>query len=188
MASDQVERYPFGDGSDEPVYLTNGCCEDTGHVDAALLASLGLEAGEWEGDFYPLTDAEAKYIYEDLADVADGFGAMTGYSALYQGKKFLMPSIELYFGEDGIVSEADALAFGKAYAEDVKARVEGIGGHVFLDEEHDQDRHLIQVLVPVEYAMRNAKDFDGWKDHLASTLLKSDLTVESVKAASPKVG
>jgi len=180
--------YRFGDGSEELVYLTNGCCEDTGHVDAALFAKLGLEAGEWEGEFFPLTDAELKYVYEDVADVADGFGALTGYSALYQGKKYLMPSIELYFGEGGNVGDADALAFGKAYVEDVKARVEGVGGHVFLEEEHDQDRHLIQVLVPFEYAMANAKDFDGWKDHLAGTLLRSDLTVESVKAASPKVG
>jgi len=181
----QHDSYRFGDGSNEPVYLTNGCCESTDHVDAALFERLGLEAGSDHGAFYPLTDRELKYIGEDYADVASGFGAHLGYSALYQGGKYLMPSIELYFGEGGNVTSEAALAYGKVFVDDVKGRISGIGGHVFLEEEHDEDRHLIQVLVPVEYVMSKTEDFDAWKAHLEDVLLKSDLAVEVTDSPAP---
>ena len=178
-------HFPFGDGSTEPVYLTNACCEATPHAGPWLLDKFGLKGGEIDGEFFPLTAEELKYVYDDAADVADGFGALLGYSAIYRGKKYLMPSVELYFGEGGNVTAEAALAYGKAYSEELKGRLAGIGGHVFLEEEHDEDRHLIQVLVPFEYAMSNAKDFDTWKAHLEDVLLRSDLSVEVEEAPAP---
>lgn len=49
LRSAQLER---------PVVLTDHPCE-TAHVDAALLASLGLMGGEWAGQFYPLDRVDA---------------------------------------------------------------------------------------------------------------------------------
>lgn len=178
-----MTNYPFGDGSSEPLYLTNGCCEVTHGYAEDLLKEFGLAFGEFDGDFYPLTKDEEKFIGDYMIDVADGFGALMGYSALYQRQKYLMPSIELYFGKDGAVSKEDALEYGRTLSAELKERIEPIGGHVFLDEENNKDRHLIQVLIPFEYAMANAQSFDAWKAHLEDNLLESDITA-TVKAAS----
>ncbi len=187
MTDDQTTDYAHGDGSNAPLYMTNGCCEVTHDYVEDLLVKFGLPAGDFEGGFYPLTKQEERYIGDDLADVADGFGALLGYSALYQGQKYLMPSIELYFGEDGAVTEEDALAYGQALKEEYSERLKAIGGHVFLEENWDNDRHLMQVLIPFDYAFANAKDLDSWTTHLEETLLATDLkaTVKPTTSPSP---
>lgn len=181
-----MTNYPYGDGSSEPLYLTNACCETTHDYAEDLLKKFGIPYSDAEDEFfYPLTKDEEKFIGHELADVADGFGALMGYSALYQGQKYLMPSIELYFGDDGAVTKEDALEYGQALTAEFKDRLADIGGHVFFEEEHDSDRHLIQVLVPFEYAMTKAQSFEEWKAHLEETLLASDLTVTTKAASSP---
>lgn len=167
-------RYPFGDGSQTPLYLTSGACEATHDYIYDLLKAKNLPFNE--GEFlYPLTESEEKYIGESLADVADGFGALLGYSSLYQDRKYLAPNIELYFGEDSDISADDALQFGKALKEELAPKISAIGGHVFLTEHDEDDRHLMEILIPFEYAAKAARNFDEWIAHLENDLLATDL-------------
>jgi hypothetical protein len=174
-------EYPFGDGSEYPVYLTSGTCEVTEQYDD-LLDELDLDYGSFEGEFYPLTDDEAVFIGEDLADVADGYGALMGYSAVFKGEKFLMPSVEVGFGPDFGTDRDGALEAAKGLKDKIGSKIEAVGGHVFLDENHDWDRHVVQILIPFSYAKTVASDFDGWKTHLEQELLASTLTAEGPAA------
>lgn len=185
---DTRTEFPFGDGSKEPLYLTSGTCEVTQEYDD-LLDKHNLPYGEFDGSFYPLTDAEAVYIADDmLMEVADGFGALTGYSALYQGKKYLMPSIEIGWGEDfGAANADEALDFANRFKAEIENRVSETGGHVILGENEGVDRHTVKVLVPFEYAAKVASDYQEWSDHLETTLLASKVTLDDVRSAAPKI-
>jgi len=81
-------------GMEGPIILTNACCENA-HGTPELLAEYGLPGGNYDGDFYPLTAAESQFIGEDLVEVYEGFEAMTGYSVLYEGRKFLAPTVRI---------------------------------------------------------------------------------------------
>jgi len=179
-----AKTYTFGDGSTAPLYLTNGCCEPTHDYVPDLFGERGLPAGEFDGEFYPLTDAEAVYIGEDVAKTADGYLAFLGYSSLYKGEKFLMPSIEVLFGEEDEPGREEAHAFVRALSDDLRPRIEAIGGHVFIVEDY-ADRQVIQVLVPFSYAMENASAFYEWKAHLENVLLKSDVTLQASASPAP---
>lgn len=131
-----------------PAYLTNGCCESV-HENGWMFEGKDLEAGRFEGEFYPLTDDEAAFIAEDLVASADGrMQALTGYSALYRGRKHIMPSIELHVGP-----EHDAPAYeevrrtAEEYVAAILPKVQALGGNVLLDADID-DRVVIQILVP----------------------------------------
>jgi hypothetical protein len=85
-------------------YLTNGCCENTGHV-------TGWTAFDAGPDFYPLTEQESRYISEIITGL-HGTEILGGYSALIEGynpanvnKKFFTPTIEsAYRTRPGIVT------------------------------------------------------------------------------------
>lgn len=179
------DRYPYGDGSEYPLYLTNGCCEPTHSYIEDIFAERGIPAGSFDDAFYPLTDKEAQYIGDHLVDVADGFGALVGYAVLYRDKKYLMPSIELFYGDGSNASSDQMLDFGKKLMGEYSGVIDSINGHLFLDEEDAGDRHTLKVLIPVEYAIANAEGFDEWMAHLEGTLLKSDLKIDSSSAPSP---
>jgi hypothetical protein len=170
-------EYPHGNGSIYPVYLTNQCGEVTEQYDD-LLDDLGLEFGSFNGEFYPLTDREAVYIADDLADVAGGCGAVMGYSAVYRGKKYLLPSIEIGFDPEKFGDRSEALALAYELEDELGDRLAAIGGHVILDEDHDQQRHLLKILIPFGYAMSVADDFEGWKRHLETDLLAFGMKAE----------
>lgn len=185
--NDTSQRYPFGDGTTEPLYLTNGCCEATHDYAEDLLKAAGIPyAAAGSDPFYPLTKSEEKYIGEHLADVADGYGALLGYSALYQDKKYLMPSIEFGFGFN--VEESEAAAYAHALEGEFRPRIEAIGGHVFLStEDRGVERHVMQVLIPFEYAMEKTSTFEEWVSHLETDLLASELTLQSQVSQSPRL-
>lgn len=153
----------------EPVYLTNATCDDAQSVKSGFSGK------------YPLTRRESQYIADDVAQVADGFGALMGYSAMYQDKKYLMPSIELFYGKGTLLADDEALEFGEAFVEAIKGDVEAIGGHVFLRPDDMPKRHLIQVLIPFEHAFSKADKYDDWKKYLETDLLSCDLKVGAVK-------
>jgi hypothetical protein len=182
-----MTNFLFGDGSKTPVYLTNQSCEVT-HDHDMLLDHFSLPYGEFDGSFYPLTKAEEIYIADDLhTEIANGFGALMGYSALYQGEKFLMPSVEVQWGEFGADTEEQALEFAKRFVAEIEPRVTAAGGHVILDDNHPEERHLVQVLLPFAYAQKTAQDYDSWSKHLTDDLLVSSVTLDDVKSASPKI-
>jgi hypothetical protein len=182
--SDTPTTHPYGDGSETPLVMTNGSCELTHDHIEDLFALHGLAAGSFEGAFYPLTDAENIYIADDEIEAADGFNALAGYSVLYKGEKYYAPQIELGYGDNG-VSQEQAMDFGRRFTDDIRARVEGIGGHVFLSDDGGPDRGLVQVLIPVSYPAKVAEDYPAWAEHLATVLIASDLKVTSEAQPAP---
>lgn len=161
---------------EEPAYMTNACCE-VASVTQADLDDLGLTYGSYEGEFYPLTDAEAQYIAEDVVDGADGkYGAMTGYSVLYRGKKYLMPSIEIMNGPDDnfpFASREEVRRDARSYAERIKPKVLNMGGHVLIEESYD-DRFIVQILVPFESVMALG-DKSIWHQRLSNLIADPDV-------------
>lgn len=149
-------------------YLTNACCENAGFVGANHMRRLGLDFGDYEGFFYPLTDAESRYIATEQVAIGDsGAEAWLGFSMLYQDRKWLAPVIEI--GERQVCSaNEDAPSHArKAEAEQIHAQVteraDEVGGHVFMAEA--AGRFWIEVMLPFELAMRHG-DFAGWKHFL----------------------
>lgn len=132
-----------------PLYLTNGCCEHA-HGDADMFRALGLNHGQFDGEFYPLTATEAPFIAEDTIDALDDHKfALTGYSALYRNRKYIMPSIELAFGRD-LPSKDTILAEACDYARRIRPKIESMDGEILIDDNADPDRIIIQILVPFE--------------------------------------
>ena len=133
---------------ESPIYLTNGCCEFP-HEHGWMFEGTGLEAGSFDGDFYPLTDEEAAFIAEDLVTSADGrMHALTGYSSLYRGAKHIMPSIELPTGpEHDAPSHEEVRKTAEKYVAAILPKVEALGGNVLIDSGID-DCVVILILVP----------------------------------------
>lgn len=151
-------------GMELPVYLTNGSCENA-HGTPELLAEYDLPGGSFEGEFYPLTDAESQFIGDDLVEVHDGFEAMLGYSVLYEGRKFLAPTVEFCYGEGVSTSEKEARDACDTSVRCLSMHVGDFGGRVLVHEDMP-DRINMIVMIPFEYARANAKGFEDWKDHL----------------------
>jgi hypothetical protein len=97
------------------------------------------------------------------------------YSCLYEGKKFACPTIEVGFGRDGEGDRDTALSKLKAYSEEIRPRIEAIGGQVILEEdEPDETSHTLQVLVPFDWILQNAADFEEWKIKLARLMMPAN--------------
>ncbi len=151
-----------------PVYLTNACCE-AAHGQEAHFNELGLSYGEYEGQFYPLTEDEEKFIAEDEVYSFDGrMLAMMGYTALYRGKKYFMPSIELSFGDDfdDFPPFEKVLEEAKAYAENINPKLATLNGFARVDDKSDDERIVIQMLFPVDQVTQ-CGDLTAWKNKLA---------------------
>lgn len=146
---------------EQPIYLTNGCCEHA-HSDAAMMRALRLNFGEFDGEFFPLTKEESEFIAEDLVTSEDGrMHALTGYSALYRGKKHVMPSIELPVGpEHDAPPYAQARKEAEQYITNILPKVEALGGNILLDNGFD-GCIVIQMLFPLDEVMK-FKDLDTW--------------------------
>ena len=167
----------------EAIYLTNGCCENA-HGSEALFNRLKLDYGNFQGEFYPLTDAEVSYISEDGVPTPEGQAEM-GYSGLYKGRKWLMPSIEVCFldsverpfseksyGTEGVYKTThEAKDKVDALAAQYRPRIEALGGYVFTfyDYGPSSDRHTIQILIPFEAAFKLGS-YDKYKTWLSELL------------------
>ena len=151
------------------VYLTNGCCENVGFVGASAMERLGLACGEFEGFFYPLTEAEANFIGTDHIAIGDsGTEAWLGFSILYRDRKWLAPVIEVRYRQEhaadaGLQTRACAERASRQIHEQVAERAADLGGHVLMSE--SADRFWIEVMLPFDLAMRH-RHFDGWKHFL----------------------
>ena len=147
----------------EHFYLTNGCCENAGFVGASAMERLGLEFGEFEGFFYPLTEAEARFIGTDQVAIGDsGSKAWLGFSPLYRDCKWLAPVIEIRYTEkgaanDGIPFRACAERTSRQIHEQVAERADEVGGHALMME--SADRFWIEIMLPFELAMSH-RDFE----------------------------
>jgi hypothetical protein len=158
---------------DEMVFLTNGACEETGQISEERLKALGLQFGEFDGSFYPLTDHEAQFIAEDLIEMGE-FGVLTGYSVLFRGGKYLAPTIELDFFEDDdlTITKEEASRKNQALKPVLEAIAAQTGGHYCWESEpavefsSGDGKFVAELLIPFDYAEQNAHDFESWKQHL----------------------
>lgn len=144
-----------------PIYLTNGCCEFA-HDDGWMFEGSDMDTGLFDDNFYPLTEQESQFIAEDLVSSEDGrMHALTGYSALYRGKKHVMPSIELAVGDEhDAPSKAEVRKIAKEYIANILPKVQQLGGNILLDEGIDECV-VIQMLFPLDEVMK-FKDLDTW--------------------------
>lgn len=138
--------------------LTNGDCEDTGFWTLAQFEAFGLDWGEWNGEDYPLTDEEAVYISYDNRVTPAGGDFLFGYSALYEGQKWAMPSIEYMHPVDlqGQQEEQRLL----------EELVAPYRGRVVLDEEGPEDRLTVLILVPFSALQEAFNDVHDWQRYL----------------------
>lgn len=159
-------------------FLTSGCCEDTGNVGAEELKAQGMDYQEYpNGDFYPLTDLESCFIAEEYVALGSNpeFDCLLGYSAVYQGHKYLVPTIEIGFDDSEnstLIPQADA----KTLNDEARALAQHIcdvtGGFFRWSEqpaeEHDDGfgRFVVEILVPIDYVQNVAIGMDSWQHHL----------------------
>lgn len=167
------QDYP--DGHDGPLCLTNACCEP---VDGGpeLFSRHGLKwSVDANGNFYPLTKDEARFIGEDSITMPNGFHAELGYSFFYQGAKFVCASVEVAFNPESKDSRDKVLAEVKAYASHIEKAVVAVDGHVLITEDDVMgDRHTIHALIPFDRVPKMAIDFDDWKIQIARILMPAD--------------
>jgi hypothetical protein len=168
--TDDAEGYAGG-----LVYATNGCCE-VANAGPRLFSKLGLESSvDHDGFFYPLTKKESPFVGEDGFALPNGYWPHMAYSCHYEGKKFACPTIEVGFGQDGEGDRDAELRKLNAYAAEIRPRIEAIGGHVIVEEdEPDETSHTLQVLIPFDYIVQNAVEFDDWKIKLARLMMPKD--------------
>ena len=138
---------------EDPIYLTNGCCEFP-HDFGWMFEGSSMKTGLFDDDFYPLTEEEAAFIAEDVVTSADGrMHALTGYSALYRGRKHIMPSIELPVGpEYDAPSYVEVSKTAEDYVAAILPKVQALEGNVLIDSGINSCV-VIQILVPFDKVM-----------------------------------
>lgn len=154
-------------------YLTSGTCDTVDHhIDTGILNRMGLNTGISNGEHYPLTHQEQQFIAEDYVALGSHM-ALIGYSGLLGSDKYLLPTIEIDFGENSYDSytyeQADEIAC--AALEGLQATCEETGGFFASDElaflDHLGGGRITLVLaIPMSYALNNATTHDEWKTHL----------------------
>lgn len=154
-------------------YMTNATCE-IGGVTKGDLDRLSLESGEFDGEFYPLTERENEFIADDVIVSADGLKtALMGYSVLYHGRKHAMPTIEMPVGADHDAPDHETvLADARAYAERIAPKVDKYNGEVLIDETMP-DRICIGLAIP--FTMITVDDYDDWAAKVAWLMVDTAL-------------
>lgn len=160
-------------------FLTNQTCEDIGIVSSKDMKQLNLPRGTFDGGFYPLTKQESAYISDEELEMAEAIVLM-GYSGIFDGKKYLIPTIEVDYSSEPcdrvqpfsqakaenerlrLVAERVATATGGFFGwrETPEAEWDGRGGKFF-----------ICFLIPFDYAFAHAKSYDEWVVHLAQVII-----------------
>ncbi len=154
---------------DEPViHLTNSCCENA-YGDKALFDRLGLAAGEDDGAFDPLTADERRWILEDSVSHTRG-EILMAHAGLYRGQKYLMPVLTLYHDpEDDATNQANADYLEHVVMPRIIPGVEALGGLVRFERDDEDDRHSLQVLLPVS-ATRGCAGYVDWSERVRAIL------------------
>lgn len=158
--------YPHITIEGEPLYvLTNQGCEDTGYWAHEQFEQLGLEYGE----DYPLTDEEANLIACHNVMTLLGGDLMFGYSALFQNKKWAMPTIEYYLGDPRQqVASASATIAEDAERERkaIQELVATYQGRASYEQGGLEDRITVLILVPLQTLQEAFGHWNAWKRYL----------------------
>jgi hypothetical protein len=158
-----------------PVFLHNNifdnALDDRPKLLRGVMKKLGVDFSWSKENEHPLTDAEFEIVGEGTEEVAEGIHVYTGYSVLYKGDKYMLPSMEFCFDSDNRpfsvdsygghfypdpeTAKADALKFAEALAEAAHEASE----YVFVFLSIEPDAHYVSIpLLPAD--IFDAIDFD----------------------------
>jgi hypothetical protein len=186
QANHETSRQNLRISGEDIVFLTNGGCEETGQVSEQRLEELGLQYGEFDGSPYPLTDHESNFIGEDVVDIG-GFSALLGYSVLFEGAKYLAPTIEIDYFE----SNDDANTYPAAQELNLKlgqvaSKLAELTGGRYCWENNPaiefaegDGKFVAELMIPIDYAEAHAQDFESWKQHLTELGQKAHTLITS---------
>lgn len=160
---------------DEPIFLTNGLLEDTGHISANVLFDMQLEyqrnADYGNGGFYPLTKVEEQLLSDDCLQIPVVGNISMGYSALYNKTKYVAICFEVDFFDTNSQLEA------KEYYESLKPVLVSVARNFaqalirhpndVAVEYHDGTGHFdCEIYIPFSTALDIASDYIEWTNHL----------------------
>jgi hypothetical protein len=162
------------------IYLTNGLCEYIVNEDTeAALKAAGLDYRFENKELIPFSEEEGKYLTDDVIDRAEGFGVMLGYTVLLEGKKWFAPTTEVYYGSENNVTETQAGEITKRLEENLKDKIEAVGGRVIVELDGMPDRHVVTSLIPFEHAAEKATNLIEWVEYLESDLLNDTVAFKA---------
>lgn len=144
----------------EIMYLTNACCENA-HGNERYFRQFGLKFSGFnpltgnlhplvdgqlpEGtEFYPLTVSEGRYVSGDDVFMSQEGAGLMGYAVLFNGQKYLAPSVEVCYKADWNDSEdtrEQALVKARRMAVKVQDALYKIGGQTVIQLDDADDRH-----------------------------------------------
>lgn len=171
------------------VYLTSGCCEDTGHISHTTLNAMGLATGIMYEEHYPLTAEEMALIAEEFIDFGPFTkGALIGYSALINRQKYLAPALE--FGFNSKASHAQAKADALRCLGIIEHLSISLGGHYSVeathwsdDPDHPDGHYRCSLFIPMSYALNHeaGADFERWTEHLNELATQADHAITDTR-------
>lgn len=137
---------------------------------------LGVPHGTFNGEFFPLTEDEARFVAADSIEVADGWNIDLGSTVLHRGEKHVAPAMEVSYGDGGFASEDEARDFAGRVHDLLQPRIAGTGGFVNIHDDFVLDCFVVECCIPYGYVKSVADDLDGWKRHLADLIdIRADL-------------
>ncbi|MGX1201126.1 hypothetical protein [Marinobacter sp. MBR-105] len=156
------------------VYLTNPVC-DSVEDRSELFEKIGLAYTTIHGEFYPLTPSEDRFICENALPIGPHW-ALIGCSALRNGTKYLAPTIEFGYYNDGDNeldwTKQEAEAAYRAFEPLLQVLAEQTNGYYTLRDEPAAEYgpgdgyFAAELLIPFEYARKASGDLATWCDHL----------------------
>jgi len=160
------------------IYLTSGCCDDTGNVGAEQLDRLNMDyQTSADGYFYPLSLEEEMFIAEEFLELDEqrGIMALMGYSALLGDTKYLVPTIEIGYEIPDLqttlskqeASEANERA--QVIARNIAEVTDGCyywNADPAIEHDVGEGTFVTEIFIPIEYAKAVAADLVTWQAHL----------------------
>lgn len=150
------------------VWLTNGIGE-VSHATPELLIKAGLDSGVRQGQWYPLTGPELKFVSSKGGSgfwMPSGFLAVTACTALHKGRKWVTTDVEytddVAFDDDALAKELLSKMTGEADA--IRPAIEAAGGLLFLLEDTPAEGHTLSIAFPMAEAVKRGTvtEFAEW--------------------------
>ena len=155
---------------DDVVFIVDDLTSSTKVYTVEEMEEMGLSYSIKGGEMYPLSDEEANLVARSRSDIG-GFPFLMAYAVTYKGKKYLSPVVDIDFGP-GLLTKDQAEKENLKLLEVVKRLAQKTGGYYCWHETpavefRDGDgTFCTEVMIPAEYAINNAANFNDWVSHL----------------------
>jgi len=182
---------------DSFTFMTNSSCELAVVTEDELIrAGLAYQNtfdpkyhDDNDDPFYPLTKEEGAMISSDIVSCCNSeITFYTGYSALYNGKKYLALVCESHFENKD--EQVTAKSMNSSLSLPLSSIAQRTGGHVYCNENagpeniwsNGSGNYETILFIPFEFALDKASQFTEWKTYL-SGLLEGSFTAFSTMIA-----